>query len=155
MTGLVRRKIGFKTAGKLLVIAFSLLAAFHVLVLTGVVPPEIVWGGHAAESPGSLLMLELVALGMICLFTVFIAVRTGLIGISRFPIMFEAGSWLVFGYLLFNTFLNFASGVSAEKLIFTPVSIVLAVLAFRVAVGDHPQGGIPSACPPYAYQLCQ
>ena len=136
MTGLVRRKIGFKTAGILLVTAFSLLAVFQFFVLAGIVPPEIVWGSHAAESPGGLLVLELVALGMICLFTVIIAVRTRLIGISRFQIVFEAGSWLVFGYLLFNTALNFASGVSAEKLIFMPVTIVLAVLAFRVAVGE-------------------
>jgi hypothetical protein len=136
LTGMVRRYIGFRTAGRLLVGAFSLLAVFHCIVLAGIVPPEIVWGGDAAELTGDLFRLEMTALGATFIFMFVIAVRTGLVGIRAFPHVFAAGAWFVFAYLILNTAGNFMAGALAEKLIFTPFAIVLSVLAFRVAVGD-------------------
>jgi hypothetical protein len=44
------------------------------------------------------------------------------------------GIWLVFAYLLLNTLGNLASGISFEKLVFAPITILLAFCAFRLAI---------------------
>jgi hypothetical protein len=46
----------------------------------------------------------------------------------------HVGMWLVFAYFTLNIIGNLASSSSIEKLVFTPISIVLAVFAWRVAV---------------------
>jgi hypothetical protein len=42
--------------------------------------------------------------------------------------------WLIFVFLLLNTLGNLASGVSFENLIAAPVTIILALCAFRLAI---------------------
>jgi hypothetical protein len=43
----------------------------------------------------------------------------------------NAGIWITFVYMLLYTVGNLASGVTAEKLIFTPVTMMMALLVFR------------------------
>jgi hypothetical protein len=43
--------------------------------------------------------------------------------------------WIIFAYLLLNTAGNLASSSSLEKLLFTPITIVAALLVLRLAVG--------------------
>ena len=42
--------------------------------------------------------------------------------------------WIIFAYSLLNIVGNFASGTLAEKLVFAPISIVVAFLVFRLAI---------------------
>jgi hypothetical protein len=44
------------------------------------------------------------------------------------------GVWLIFAYLLLNTVGNLASGVAFEKLLFAPLTLFLALCAFRLAL---------------------
>ena len=44
------------------------------------------------------------------------------------------GVWIIFIFLLLNTLGNLASDVSAENFIFAPVTIVLALCAFRLRI---------------------
>ena len=128
--------IGCKRAGDILILLLLLLAIFHVVVMAGAVPPEIVWGGQALESPSALLPLEIIALAITIIFMVIIAVRTERIKVIGFRKTFATGTWLIFAYFLLNTIGNLASGVSMEKIIFTPITIIMAALALRVAIGD-------------------
>jgi hypothetical protein len=59
----------------------------HLLVLLGLLPSNIVWGGQAADSPARLLTLELVAVLATVLFGVVIAVKAGYIRAGRLQIL--------------------------------------------------------------------
>jgi hypothetical protein len=130
----MKKLISAKLAGNILLAALGLLAIFHILVLLGVIPAEIVWGGMIQGVPSNLVMLETMALLLTLLFIVIIAAKTGHIRAGKLSGAVNIGVWLIFAYLLLNTLGNLASGVSFEKLLFAPVTILLALCAFRLAI---------------------
>jgi len=130
----MRKLISAKLAGNILLAALGLLFIFHVLVLFKLLPADIVWGGQVKDVQENLIMLEAVALLVTLLFMFVVAVKTGYIQINKFPGMINACLWLIFMFMILNTLGNLASTVSFENLVFAPVTIVLAVCAFRLAI---------------------
>ena len=126
--------IGAKLAGSILLFALALLAILHVLILFQIVPPDFFWGGQIGGTSGNLVVLETIALLVTLLFALIIAVKASYIRTTRFKRAAGFGMWLVFAYCVLNTFGNLASGVSAERLLFAPITILLAVLALRLAL---------------------
>ena len=130
----MKKLISARLAGNILLVALGLLALFHILVLLGVIPADIVWGGMVQGVPSNLVTLETVALLLTLLFILIIAAKTGYVQAGRLSSAVNIGVWLIFAYLLLNTLGNLASGVSFEKLIFAPITILLALCAFRLAL---------------------
>ena len=130
----MKRLIGAKLAGNILLAAFGLLAIFHVLVLLKVIPADIVWGGRIQGVPSNLLTLETIALLITLVFLLIIAAKLGYVQAGKLSGAVNIGVWLIFVYLLLNMLGNLASGVSFEKLLFAPITIILALCAFRLAI---------------------
>lgn len=130
----MKRLISVKLAGSVLLIALALLAILHVLILFKVVPSGIVWGGQIGGSPGNLVVLETIALLVTLLFALIVAVKAGFVRTTRLKRAAGPGMWLVFAYFALNTIGNLASGVSTERLLFAPITILLALLALRLAL---------------------
>ncbi|HEX6035235.1 MAG TPA: hypothetical protein VFY83_12400 [Anaerolineales bacterium] len=130
----MKRLINAKLAGNILLAAFGVLTIFHVLVLLKVIPSEIVWGGQIQGVPSNLLTLETIALAITLVFILILAAKLGYIQAGKLSGAVNIGVWLIFIYLLLNILGNLASGISFEKLIFAPITIVLALCAFRLAV---------------------
>ena len=130
----MKKLISARLAGNILLVALGLLALFHILVLLGVIPADIVWGGMVQGVPSNLVTLETVALLLTLLFILIIAAKTGYVQAGRLSSAVNIGVWLIFAYLLLNTLGNLASGVSFEKLIFAPITILLALYALRLAL---------------------
>lgn len=126
--------ISARLAGYILLTALGLLIVFHVLVLAGIVPPDIVWGGQAAAPGGNPIVLELIALALTIIFALIVWFRLRALDRGAVPGGLKIGIWIVFAYLAVNLLGNLASGVSAENFIFAPVTLVLALLALRLAV---------------------
>ena len=131
----MNKLISTKLAGNLLLGALGLLAVFHVLVLLSVIPADIVWGGAIRNSTTSLIPLEMMSLLVTLFFAVVIAAKAGYIRATRFQVAINIGVWVVFAILLLSMAANFASGVAFENLIFAPVAVVLALCAYRLAIG--------------------
>lgn len=125
-----------RIAGNILLISLGLLTIFHILVLSNIISPDIVWGGQAGNTEVSLLTLEIVALLVTVLMAVIIAAKIGYIQADRFKVAVNIGIWIVFAYLLLNMLGNLASGVSAESFIFAPITLILALCALRLAVKE-------------------
>ena len=130
----MKKLISARLAGNILLAALGLLFVFHVLVLLGVLPAEIVWGGMIQGGQTNLIALETVALVMTLLFMLIVAARIGYIQVGRLSGAVKAGVWLIFIFLLLNTLGNLASGVSFENLIAAPITIILALCALRLAI---------------------
>jgi len=130
----MKRIISAKLAANILLLALGLVAIFDILVLIGLVPSDIVWGGQIADSATNRVLLELVALLGAAIFAVVIAARIGYLHARRFKRAVGIGVWIIFAFFIFNTIGNLASGASFERLIFAPITLVLAFFAFRLAI---------------------
>ena len=130
----MKKLISVKLAGNILLFSLGLLFLFHGLVLLKVIPAEIVWGGQISGVPANLVMLETVALVVTALFLLTVAAKIGYIQAGKLSGAVNIGVWLIFAYLLLNTLGNLASGISFEKLVFAPITIILALCALRLAI---------------------
>ena len=130
----MKKLISAKLAGNVLLFSLGLLFIFHILVLLKVIPADIVWGGQIKGVPANLITLEIVALLVTAFFILTVAAKLGYIQAGKLSGVINVGLWLIFAYLLLNTLGNLASGISLEKLVFAPITILLAFCAFRLAI---------------------
>ena len=130
----MKKLISEKSAGNLLLISLGLLAIFDTLILLDVLPPNIVWGGQIKNPAKNLILLELIALAVTFIFAIIIAAKMDYIKAGGFAKAVNIGVWVIFVYLILNALGNLASGVSFENLVFAPITLVLAVCAFRLAI---------------------
>jgi hypothetical protein len=131
---MMRRIISLQLAGNILLIGYGLLAIFHVLVLTRIIPSGIVWGGQIAGSQTNLRTLETISLVVTLLFAIVVAAKIDYIKASRYKKVINILLWIIFAYSILNTLGNLASGVSVENLIMAPITIIMAFLVFRLAI---------------------
>lgn len=129
----MNRILSVRQSGNIMVMALLAMLVVHLLILLRVVPYEFVWGGQI-DSASSLVLFEGIAMGMTLLFILIIAMRVGYIQLHKFKRAAVIGGWFMVAYFLLNTLGNLASGVTLEKLLFTPVTVILTILAFRIAM---------------------
>lgn len=129
----MKKLIGVNLAGKILLFFMILLAIFHVFILLKVFPSEIVWGGQMRESSTNMVTLEIIALFITIIFTLIIAAKRGYIRVGKFEKLLNIGMWIIFAYFILNTIGNLTSAVFIEKLIFTPITLLMSFFAFILA----------------------
>ena len=126
--------ISERPAAIVLLVILGALAVFHVVMLAGALPVGIAWGGQASSSRETLMVLETVGLVVTVLFAAVVGAKVGFIGGTRFRGAARIGMWVMSGYFVLNVVGNLASTSGLERMIFTPVSVVVALLALRLAV---------------------
>jgi len=119
--------------GKTLMALLALLMVMHVLILARVIPYEAVWGGNIKDE-SHLDFFEVSALIITAVFLLVVAIKLDYVKTPGLKRVGDIGVWVVFAYFAMNIITNLTSEVSWEKLIFIPLSIVLALLSLRVAV---------------------
>jgi len=126
--------IGEKSAATVLLVILGALAVFHTVMLAGALPAGIAWGGQVSGSRQALRALEVAALVVTLLFAGVVGAKVGFIGGARLRRAARIGMWVIFGYFVLNVVGNLASTSGLERMIFTPVGVVVALLALRLAV---------------------
>lgn len=121
-------------AGKILLGAFILMLILNVLILLQVIPSDIALGGQVNADQSNLVQLEIVTITLTLIFTGIVVTKMNLLKSSKSNKLIKIGVWVVFAYLILNTFGNFASGLTAEALVFGPLTIVMAFCALRLAI---------------------
>jgi len=108
----------------------TVVVLFHILVLVGVVPQKIVWGGRLS-SQQELIQFEIFAIA-INVFMIFVVSHpAGLVQILK-PVLVR---WiLILMTLLFalNTIGNLMAVDPLERWIFTPLTALMTVLCIRL-----------------------
>ncbi len=123
-------------AGKVLMGLLALLIVMHVLLLARVIPYEVVWGGNIKDE-SQLNVFETTALIITGIFLVIVGIKLGYIEAPRLKRAADLGMWIVFAYFAMNIIGNLTSEVSWERLIFIPLSAVVALLSLRVAAQNE------------------
>ena len=128
------RRIPFRTAANALLALFAAAIAFQLVVLAGLIPTEMVWGGRL-QSVEERTVGALVSITVLVLAALLVLVRLGRIG-GAMPAVGKWGLWVVCVLFALNTVGNLFAFDLRETLIFTPITLVSAVLAARVAMGE-------------------
>lgn len=130
----MRRVITFRLAANALLLLFCVAFLFQLVVLAGFIPTEMIWGGQL-ENDEERTVMSLVSLAVLLLLIGVVLIRIGRIGHS-IPAIGKWGMWAIVVLFALNTVGNLAAEDLRETLIFTPVTLVAALLAWRVAIGE-------------------
>lgn len=126
-------KIPFTVAFNTLLVITSGIIVFHFLVLTGLIPYLFVWGGRL-RTPEEMMRFEIVSLFINIFFLLVLYLK-----IKRHreeqTTRWANGLLWAFGALYsLNTLANLAAVSSIETLVFTPLTLILALFTVRVAL---------------------
>jgi hypothetical protein len=91
-------------------------------------------GGGIGESSSHLALIETISLVVALIFALIVAARVGFVKAPKLSKVAYVGTWFIFAYFTLNIVGNLASSSPVEKMVFTPISIVLVLLTFRVAI---------------------
>ncbi len=118
--------------GHSLLIIFSLLFLFHILVLVGVVPANIVWAGKI-KTRSDLIKMESISLIVLSIIIAVIAHRLGYHQWWINPRYTQVGIWVFFALFLLNTLGNLTATTAFEKYFFGSLTVLISILLFLLA----------------------
>ncbi|UII30479.1 hypothetical protein LVD17_19495 [Fulvivirga ulvae] len=127
------KRIPEKKATFLLLTILSIVIAFHLLILTGLIPFEIVWGGRLKNTSG-MVIFEIISIAINIAMLLVVCLHGGIIKSNVKPGLIKGFLWIMFFLFLLNTIGNLASNNIYEKVIFTPLTVLLAILSLNLAV---------------------
>lgn len=118
------------TTGILTILTF--LIVFHLLVISRVIPSDMVWGGNLAEK-NPLLLMESISIFVNLLLLVFVGAFSKIIRIRMASRVIKAGFWIMFVLFMLNTLGNLLSKNPLEMYLFTPLTLLLTLFCLRIA----------------------
>ena len=129
------KKISIMLAANSLLALFFGTTVFHLLVLLGVIPFNIVWGGRL-ENADQMYIFESFSLTINLAVLWIVGMRVNYIPTIISNKVITAFLWLLVILFSLNTVGNLFSLNSLEAILFTPVTFVAAIFCCRLAV-DH------------------
>jgi hypothetical protein len=120
-----------KIISTILLICLSLLAIFHIFVMTKIIPSNIVWGGQI--SSGDFLIMEIISLIVTILFILIVLIKSDYIKAStKIKKIAHIGIWIMTFYFGLNIITNLFAQTITEKVIFIPLSIILVFCCINI-----------------------
>ena len=129
------KKIDVTTAAKTMIALLSCVLIFHVFVLVGVIPYDVVWGGRLKTS-SQMYSFESVSITVNFIMILAIAMRVKMIPQYINGKVLQGAMWFLVALFLLNTLGNIFSLNKLETILATPMTLISAVLCCRVAIGD-------------------
>lgn len=130
------RKFNIHLAELIILWLLAMLSAFHLLVIIGLVPYEIVWGGRL-ESFKAAQLTEVFSLVLSLMMFAIVAIHAGYIR----PVLNRKVTLvfikIFFGFFLLGTLGNLLSKNPIEQLLFAPITFVLALCCLRISVAKN------------------
>jgi len=123
-----------KLAAHVLLVMFSLIMVFHLLVLSGVIPYYIAWGGRLKNAE-EMYVFESVSLVLNFLMMSMVAVHAGYLKWNINPKVLKVIFWLMAILFFANTVGNLFAINKLETLIFAPQTLILCLFSLRLALG--------------------
>lgn len=104
---------------------------FHLLVLTGIIPGEIVWGGRI-KTAEELMVFETVSLSLNLFFLLVVLQKGGFIHLplGERPVNFIL--WIMVILFALNTVGNLFAVSKLERNLFTPLTLLTSLACFSL-----------------------
>ncbi|HNV29307.1 MAG TPA: hypothetical protein PKJ83_09245 [Cyclobacteriaceae bacterium] len=130
---LLKKVISQRLATLGLLTLFSLVIVFHILVLVQVIPYKIVWGGRL-ENDMQMIQFEGISIALNLIMLALVAIYSGYLKWEINRRWIQLGMWIMVALFLLNTVGNLFAINDWERWIFTPITFLLAVFSFRLAI---------------------
>lgn len=118
-----------------LIMLLTLVTVFHVCILAGIIPLNIVWGGKLSEI-SQMIAFEIISIVVNLLMLFFVFIKSEIIHTNIRPGTIRIVFWIMAAVFILNTLGNLLSVSDFEKIVFTPVTLLLAVFTIRLAIAD-------------------
>ncbi len=122
-----------KRAVTFISVVLVLTIVFHLLVITGIIPYAIVWGGRL-KTQEEMYRFESVSILLNLFFLAVILIKTNVFKMPAFTKFVNVILWFMALLFLVNTFGNLFSVSLLERIIFTPVTLLLSVASAVLAL---------------------
>ena len=127
------RKLNFNLCCNAVLLLGSLSLLFHFFILLQIIPFSIVWGGRLHKL-SEMYMFEAVSVFINLLMLSVVAVKAKYVNINFGGRLVNALLFLFSGFFILNTIGNLASNSSIEAILFTPITVILSVLFYRIGI---------------------
>ena len=131
-------KISFSLAINTVLILLCAFVVFHLLILTQIIPFDIVWGGKLKDL-AQMRRFELISIAVNIFMAVIIAIKGNYIKIKAPIKIINMVIWLFVVLFAFNTIGNLFASTLMEKVLFTPATVILALFCYRIAIEKNQQ----------------
>jgi len=109
------------------------LAVFQVALAAGAPLGRFAWGGRHDVLPRNLRIGSVVAVLIYAVFALFLLSKAGLVSIIGEPLL-TIGMWVLVIYLGLASVLNLFSRSKSERLLMTPVTLVIGAMFLMVTL---------------------
>lgn len=118
-----------------LLILLCLFLLLHVIILLKIIPYNLIWGGRL-KSDTEMYRFEIFSVLITALFILVILAQANFWIINIPDKIITVALWIMTGLFLLNTWLNAVSKNKIERLVFTPVTIVMAIFSLVLALSN-------------------
>lgn len=119
----------------LAVIVLFLLSVFQILLIAGLPIGKFAWGGAHDVLPNQLRIASIFSIVLYVVFALFILNKASVVAYINNSQVVTVGMWVFTAYFLLGVFMNAISRSKPERLLMTPVALLLAVLILHVSLG--------------------
>jgi len=128
----MKKWISFKLSVQIFLGFIFLAILFHLLVMAGIVAPDVVWGGRV-QSQDELIKMESISLIILVFMALIIAIKARWI-FFKIAKLTDYVIWLIPLLFFLNTLGNSQALNPMERFIFTPITLVLTLISLRIAL---------------------
>lgn len=127
------RKIPFRLAVNTMLVLLSLVMVYHLLIISSAIPYEATWGGRL-KSDAQMYRFETVSIIINLMMIWVIALKGGYKKKVRAGKWLNMILWIMVVLFALNTVGNIFSANRMEAIIFTPMTLLSAILCLRMAL---------------------
>jgi hypothetical protein len=127
--------ISIRGASITLIAILGAVIVFHVLVVAGLLPKTIVWGGRISD-PKQVVRAELGSIAMLLVTAAVVIMRWQSLAHGSPNIVAAVGVWVLIVLFTLNTVGNLFAKTRFERVVFTPLTLLLALLMLRLALAQ-------------------
>jgi hypothetical protein len=132
-----RSALPFIIAGKIVLALIAGVLVFHTLIITGIIPFTIVWGGKL-KTEAEMVRFEIISLSINIFLFLTVLMTLGYLRASIPSRIIRFVLWTFALLFLVNTIGNLFAETNLERWIFTPMTLVLSICCMRLALKDKP-----------------
>ena len=127
------RKINFLFSVKAMIVLLLIALTYHIIIIAELIPFEAVWGGRLKSSE-EMRQFELISIAINLFMLLVILIKGAYIKIKIPKLIVNIFLWLFAILFAFNTVGNLFSVSIWETIIFTPITLISAILCVRLAI---------------------
>jgi hypothetical protein len=137
MNRLLLKLLPFRFAFLTVLVINSLIIFFHASVLLRIVPFEYVWGGKP-QTAEEMYLFESASIAINLLLIGVVLLKAKRLAISVPVKLLNALLWIFAALFALNTAGNLAAETTLETLLATPLTFILAIACWRLALPEDP-----------------